>query len=143
MQVPHIQRIIVATDFSQGSDAALEQAVALARALNATVNIVHVVDVTWVATGDAADALAEQVDQALESRAQRINALGVVCQTDSLEGHPATEIARHAEKVGAGLVVVGMRRHHGIGEVFLGSVAERVAQRARCPVLAVPGTGSA
>ena len=137
MRLPHIERIIVATDFSEGSDAALEHAVTLARALNASVNIVHVLDPTWVATGDA-DAHAERVDHALETRAQRLSSLGVICQTDSLEGHPPTEIARHAEKVGAGMVVVGTRRHRGIGHVLLGSVAERVAQHARCPVLAVP-----
>jgi nucleotide-binding universal stress UspA family protein len=44
----------------------------------------------------------------------------------------------HAKKVGASLIVVGTHGRTGIEHVLMGSVAERVVQRAACPVLVVP-----
>jgi nucleotide-binding universal stress UspA family protein len=61
-----------------------------------------------------------------------------VCQSTSLEGFPPGEIVRHAKKTGADLIVVGTHGRTGIAHAVLGSVAERVVQRAGCLVLVVP-----
>jgi nucleotide-binding universal stress UspA family protein len=50
-------------------------------------------------------------------------------------GAPAEEILRTAEEHPTDLVVLGSRGLHGIARFFLGSVAERVARHALCPVL--------
>ena len=49
-------------------------------------------------------------------------------------GSPAYGVAQLASDLDADLVVVGSHGHRGIERLLLGSVAERVARLARCPV---------
>jgi nucleotide-binding universal stress UspA family protein len=141
-----IKRIVVGTDFSEGSDAALEYALAVAKTLDATVDLVHVLDPALLTAPTAlgampladAEGLMVEIDKALEVRAQRATAAGVPCTSDSLDGFPPRELARHAQKSGADLIVVGTHGRTGLAHAIMGSVAERVVQRATCPVLVVP-----
>jgi nucleotide-binding universal stress UspA family protein len=63
-------------------------------------------------------------------------------------GDAAEEILRVAEEVGCDLIVMGTHGRSGLGRLLMGSVAEAVLRRARCPVLtvkspaAVPSSGS-
>jgi nucleotide-binding universal stress UspA family protein len=50
-------------------------------------------------------------------------------------GTAYTELVRHAEELHASLIVVGSHGYAGLTRVFLGDVAERVVQKAGCPVL--------
>lgn len=52
-------------------------------------------------------------------------------------GDAADEIIRVAKSIGAEMIVMGNRGLSPIKEFFLGSVSDRVAQKARCPVLIV------
>ena len=146
MEPLSIKRIVMATDFSEGSDAAMVKAFGLALASHAVVDLVHVVDpaILFAPVSLGAMALAdggalfEEVDRALSSRAEEAQRLGLVCQSNSLQGFPPREIVRHAKKTGADLIVVGTHGRTGITHAILGSVAERVVQRAGCLVLVVP-----
>jgi nucleotide-binding universal stress UspA family protein len=146
LQPLSIKRIVVGTDFSEGSDAAMVKAFALALAHNAVVDLVHVVELgvlfAPVSLGSMAladgPALFEEIDRALSSRAEEAKRAGLVCQTNSLQGFPPAEIVQHAKKTSADLVVVGTHGRTGITHLVLGSVAERVVQRSICPVLIVP-----
>lgn len=51
------------------------------------------------------------------------------------EGDAAAEILQVADEVGADLIVLGTHGRTGLGRVLMGSVAEAVLRRARCPVL--------
>ena len=141
-----IKRIVVATDFSEGSDAAMEQGFALASTLGATVDLVHVLDPAMLTAPSSlgamplvdAEAIMNEIDDALARRAQQATAAGLVCTSDSLDGFPPREIVRHAQKVGADLIVVGTHGRTGIAHTIMGSIAERVVQRATCPVLVIP-----
>jgi nucleotide-binding universal stress UspA family protein len=141
-----IRRIIVGTDFSEGSDAALKRALELAAVFDASVDMVHVVQpgLVYAPTGLLATGLPEapelyaQIDEALSARAAQAAAVKVACQTNSLTGFPPHELAEHARKTGADLIVVGTHGRTGIKHAVLGSVAERVVQRSPCPVLVVP-----
>lgn len=53
------------------------------------------------------------------------------------QGHPVAEILQTAEEQHADLVVLGSHGHSAIQRFLLGSVAERVARHAPCPVLLV------
>ena len=53
------------------------------------------------------------------------------------EGYPAAVIEAEAEERPADLIVIGTRGHGGLRHLLLGSVAERVVQKAPCPVLTV------
>lgn len=52
-------------------------------------------------------------------------------------GDAADEIVRVAKATGAEMIVMGNRGLSPIKEFFLGSVSDRVVQKARCPVLIV------
>ena len=54
-------------------------------------------------------------------------------------GDPGHEIARYAEKVNAGLVIVTSHGQTALKHILIGSVAERVVRLARCPVLVLKG----
>jgi nucleotide-binding universal stress UspA family protein len=141
-----IKRIMVATDFSEGSDAAMERAFELARTLGASLDIVHVLDTALLAAPAALgamplvepEALMSEIDTALSARVEMAHKAGLVCQSDALDGFPPKEIVRHAQKTGADLIVVGTHGRTGVAHAIMGSVAERVVQRSSCPVLVIP-----
>jgi nucleotide-binding universal stress UspA family protein len=151
MRLMSIKKVVVGIDFSEGSDAAMEQAFSLAAVFKANVDLVHVVEPGILAAPAALGSMAlvdgpalfEQIDEALTARAEKASAAGLVCQTNSLQGIAAREIVRHAQKVGADLIVVGTHGRTGMQHVVLGSVAERVVQHSPCPVLVIPQRGRA
>jgi universal stress protein A len=53
------------------------------------------------------------------------------------EGYPASVIEEEARERGVDLIVIGTRGHTGLKHLLLGSVAERVVQKAPCAVLTV------
>jgi nucleotide-binding universal stress UspA family protein len=74
---------------------------------------------------------------ALQRRARRagVATSASVVHSDS----PFTAIVEAARRHAADLVVVGTHGRTGLARAMLGSVAERVAARAACPVLIVRG----
>ncbi len=52
-------------------------------------------------------------------------------------GDPALEIVEFARAGGHDLIVIGTHGRSGLRHALLGSIAERVVRRARCPVLTV------
>jgi nucleotide-binding universal stress UspA family protein len=53
-------------------------------------------------------------------------------------GEPADQILEVAEEIDAALIVIPSRGKVGLRRWMIGSVAERVVRRARCPVLVLP-----
>jgi nucleotide-binding universal stress UspA family protein len=64
-------------------------------------------------------------------------ARGIEVETVVREGYPATVIEEEAARLGADLIVIGTRGLSGLKHLLLGSIAERVVQKAPCPVLTV------
>jgi universal stress protein A len=64
---------------------------------------------------------------------------GLRASAKLIEGPPAEAIVRAARRGSADLVVIGTHGRSGLGRLFMGSVASRVLQLARCPVLTVRG----
>jgi nucleotide-binding universal stress UspA family protein len=52
-------------------------------------------------------------------------------------GRPPQEIVNLADKIAAGLIVVGSRGLGGIRRALMGSVSESVIRHAHCPVMVV------
>lgn len=144
METKSARKILVATDFSEGSDEAIDRAIEMARPSGAAVEIIHVVELAeefpFGTTYFDADygALYANIDAQLASRAARFRAAGLACETKIVEGSASTEIARRGRDIGADLIVVGTHGRTGLAHAMLGSVAERVVRRASCPVLTVP-----
>ncbi len=60
---------------------------------------------------------------------------GVYCDFETLCGNPASEILKYAKRTKIDLVVIGSRGRNEFVSMALGSVSERVAHHAECPVL--------
>ncbi len=75
--------------------------------------------------------------QTLERHSETLRAAGVEVETVVREGYPATVILEEAEQREVDLIVIGTRGLSGLKHLLLGSIAERVVQKAHCPVLTV------
>jgi nucleotide-binding universal stress UspA family protein len=146
-------RIVVGIDFSPLSEMALDEAVALAlRQGAADLHLVHVIDAgsgPWSKLGDSArmveaqlskEKLGDLVEAKVFPRCRPEFRLATIAGHVRL-GDPGTEIARIAGEVGADVIFVGTRGHHGLSRVILGSVAEKVVRSAPCAVTVVRPKG--
>jgi nucleotide-binding universal stress UspA family protein len=136
-----IGRILLATDLSPASNGAAEEALGLARDLNADLLAVSVIDgVRSHPTGQ----LPERMDQrraAREAAAQSLvvkgRRAGVNVSFLVWEGDPGPSIVEAAEAERVDLVVVGTRGRNRVERAVLGSVSDHVIRHAHCPVLVV------
>ncbi|HEX4405737.1 MAG TPA: universal stress protein [Polyangia bacterium] len=147
MDPKRMKRIIVATDFSELSNEAVETAVALAHESGAIVDLVHVATEIVYAVPPPMDVLSVPVDMPSVVRAaaarlakeeDRVRDLGVICEGNVLVGRAETQIVDHADKTRSDLIVLGTHGRTGLGHALMGSTAEKVVQHAHCPVLTVP-----
>ena len=75
--------------------------------------------------------------------ADRLTADGWSVDMAIRQGYPAAVIEREADQFGADLIAVGTHGRTGLGNLMLGSIAERVLHHAPCPVLSVRRPGEA
>jgi nucleotide-binding universal stress UspA family protein len=138
------KEILAATDFSEGSDEAVAAAIDLAKRTGANLQIVHVLEngadqfPLGLASYEDRASLFSSLDRELARRADWAEREGVACQTRIVEQDAVGGILLAAREIGAGLIVVGTHGRRGIAHALMGSVAERIVQRAACPVLTVP-----
>jgi nucleotide-binding universal stress UspA family protein len=133
-----VRRILVPTDFSPGSDDALAHARELARGLGAEVLVLHVSAAMGSLPGSAlARRERRAAERRLDAAVAALRATGVRADRRVRGGMPAEQILRAAATGGADLIVMGTHGRRGVARLLLGSVAEEVASRARCPVLTV------
>jgi nucleotide-binding universal stress UspA family protein len=140
---PKLSRILAATDFSDTADVALAWAAALARQHGASLTLVPALTLPaplpdYLPSGaDFGQEMHQIAVRKLEETADRVRAAGLEVDLEVPIGVPSQAICRLAEEADAGLVVIGTRGLTGITHLLLGSTAERVVQRAPCPVLTV------
>jgi nucleotide-binding universal stress UspA family protein len=132
-------KIIVPTDFSSASEEALRWATSLARDSGATLLIVHVEEPPMAYAGELP--LVPDEETRDELRRSLLGTLppdaSVAYEHKLLVGDPATAIVVVAEDEHADLIVMGSHGRKGITRLLMGSVAEAVVRRAKCPVLTV------
>jgi nucleotide-binding universal stress UspA family protein len=140
-----VKKILVAIDLSEPSKAVVEAGLEMARALDASLELVHVREPYVYAVAGAygpsaaeEQALLHWIDRSLAKAAEEAHAARITCNTTSLYGSPAPEIVAHARKTEADLIIVGTHGRGGVRHAVLGSTAERVVQKAHRPVLVVP-----
>jgi nucleotide-binding universal stress UspA family protein len=143
-----IKNILVATDFSEVSDVALEYGRTLARTFGATLHVLHVTENVYARAFGAeayvpmAPDLQAQVDQAARKQLDELtidsDQSGPPTKKALLTSNsPALAIARYAKGEQINLIVIGTHGRGAVGHLFMGSVAERVVRTASCPVLTV------
>ncbi len=132
--------IMVATDGSEGGMYAIRNAVAVARRNSAHLTVLYVSDpedssiIGNIATVDDLQVVGGEIAHAAFDRAREMAAdMGVVMSTQVLSGRPADVIV--SESVRYDLIVCGSLGRTNTERVLMGSVADSVVRKARCPVL--------
>jgi nucleotide-binding universal stress UspA family protein len=140
------KRICCPIDFSDASRAAMEVAVDLSRRFDAELVLLHAYpipgytfpDGSVVASPRMMQELADQAAKHLEEWRREAGGLGAPrVAVATAVGEPAVEIVAYAAEQGVHLLVLGTHGRTGLEHALLGSIAERVVRRARCPVLTV------
>lgn len=141
--MPLFHNILVAADFSESSREAFRIACLLAHPVKTRLTVFHAEeppirygyqDLSITPTG--AD---------LDEQESKLCRMCNVYQSDrpltlehlTRQGHPAEEILRAIDEIGADLVVLGTHGRTGVQRLVAGSVAEAVLRRAHCPVVAL------
>jgi nucleotide-binding universal stress UspA family protein len=135
-------RIVIAVDGSDEARRAAGRGLRLARAFDATVDVLSVVErgaLRLTETATERERLRERGEEALEAVEGLASELGQPVTTRLVDGKPAVQITRFADEQDAGLVVVGRQGATGLGRRLLGGVTEQVLHRSDVPVLVVPG----
>ncbi len=144
------KRILVAVDGSHTAELALQEAIKLAKELQAQLRVVHVVDEVSLSLPEGGDlegireTFLKSGRKVLEKADAEMRNAGMTADTKMLEietfGHRAADlIATEAEAWPADLIVIGTHGRRGVNRLLLGSVAEGVARVATRPVLMIRG----
>lgn len=136
--------ILVADDMMEDSQAALDEAVALAKLSRAKLTIVTVISVISpafgvpVPIGDSFAAILDAATKRLGAIKEKLLAEGLVeVETALLEGDPVDRVVAFAEKSQPDLIVVGSRGLSATGRFLLGSVSDGILHHVHCSVLVV------
>jgi nucleotide-binding universal stress UspA family protein len=145
------QTIVVGTDGSETAGQAVREAIELANAVGASIDLVSAYepvsserlreearqapgDMQWMINPR------EDVEATLEEACERIQEAGVSVTSYAREGDPADAILDVAEERNADLIVVGNKGMTGAKRFLLGSVPNKVSHHAPCSVLIIRTT---
>lgn len=134
------KKILVPTDFSTNTKAALELATTLARDSGATLIIAHVEEPpTAYGGGEFYYGLEEPDRTELTKMLHEVvpSDPNVPCQYRMITGDPAHAIVKMAEEEDVDMIVMASHGRTGLTRLLMGSVAEVVVRHAQCPVLTV------
>lgn len=134
-----MRNVLVPTDGSPYSVKAAKYAAQLALDLGSKVSILHVSEYHPRVKARELAEEEEKIGADILSRTKEVfDKASIPVEVIKLEfGHPADVICSVAERGGFDLIVMGKKGAHEIGRFMLGSVADRVAHHAHCPVLIV------
>ena len=151
-----LKNVLVATDFSECSQAAVEQARVLVAAFDASLHLLHVVTEplheTWagyvpgVVFLEAIERLQTEAHTRLRLTVSPEELASGRVVVATAWGDPSDEILKYARVNAVDLIVCGTHGRRGWDHVTMGSVAERIVRLASCPVLtthAVKGKAAA
>ena len=139
-----MKTILVAVDGSEPSLKGVFKAAEVARALEARLELVHVIPPVLLPPTVYADTISkieegnrEHAQAVLKKAAQLAQDAGAQCDTVTLSGAPAEAIVDLARADRVWGLVVGARGHNALSRVMLGSVADRLVHLCPKPVLVV------
>ncbi len=141
-----MKTILAPIDFSAASKQVVAEALKLARAMQARLVLLHVVQPPIVTNSDLGPQLSADFVAAAASSAQKnlaalqrkLQAKGLTVTTAHLVGPPGQAIAEEAAALRASYIVLGSHGHGAFYELVVGGTASRVLKLARCPVVVVP-----
>jgi len=133
---PHIkfgwERILLATDGSENSNVALEEALRAADVCKSNLGIICVVKPARPA------AYEKEAERIVAEAKQKALAKDIQVETIVEKGEPWEKIVEVAKKRDTNMIIMGRYGRSGLKRLLMGSVTERVAGHAPCAVLIVP-----
>ena len=157
--LPKIKTILYACDLESKTQAALELVLNLANTHQAKVILMHAIEPlntqassmisTYITNEvlasmnkDAKKEIRARMDKVLselmEKHAEELSTLETPPETLITNGFPTDLIQSVAEEKNVDLIVMNSRTHSRLGQMIIGSTANRVIHNSRVPVLVVP-----
>lgn len=141
-----MKTILTPIDFSNISEAVVQEAAALARSLDGRVVLLSVIQPPVVMSEYAALMDIAEITAAGERNAARqlekledaLKNQFVKAESIQVTGSPVTNIVEQAEKLEADYIVMGSHGHTAFYDLLVGSTTHGVLMRAKCPVVIVP-----
>jgi len=142
--------ILVPIDYSDVTDALLEEARRLAKALNATLHLVHSAMMQPViyspcSAGMGTSCPLTSREQMMRDAADRLAAAAETCRADVpavttslVEDIPSHGVMAEARRIEPIMIVMGSHGHGALHHLLAGSVCEYVMKHAACPIVIVP-----
>jgi nucleotide-binding universal stress UspA family protein len=145
-----MKTIIAALDYSDVTDRVVEVSVGLAKAFEATLHLVHMLDpgpnYAIYGFSPAEFPINPMNDRIRTASDSRLHDLATSTGLDksrvvtaSVVGTPVDGILQYAEDQRADLIVLGAHSRGFLGSMLVGSVAQGIIRRAELPTLIVPG----
>ena len=140
-----VKKILFPVDFFESSNKVLPVVKLMAEKLGAQIELIHVVrgpgDFTGYEMGGAwyssyEGELLKGGEKAMDRFVEEKLA-GLDVKTTIAVGDVVEKILEHAEKSGAGMIIIGTHGRKGLEKIMFGSVAAGVVKGAHCPVLTV------
>lgn len=143
-----VSRIMLATDFSESSQAATDYALTLAKQLGVQIEVIHVFDehivkipAPYYFLPDSSESIGKYVEENKKRGKKLLNelclTLGAGTIPHLLEGNPSRQITEFVNQNQVDLLIVGTRASKGLERIMLSSVAEYIVRFANCPVLVI------
>ena len=154
-----VMKIMVATDESAASEWAFDLALNIAKALNAELTLIHILDVyspaapqqphTWADSSMESNEAAHKVyrnqwtefvnrhDALLKKYQDRAEATGVTARYEQRYGHPGPALSTIAKQNSTDLIVVGNHDSSNTESSALGSVSNYLVHHSPCSVTVV------
>jgi nucleotide-binding universal stress UspA family protein len=141
----NVRKVLCPIDFSQHADLVVEWAAHLAEEHDSEVILLHAYHLPVefqqlegaYLPADFWDSVREEAERCLRNHGDKLRARDLTVREVVREGYPASVIAEEAVEEKADMIVMGSRGLSGLKHLLLGSIAERVVQKAHCPVLTV------
>jgi nucleotide-binding universal stress UspA family protein len=140
--VPGFKKLLVATDGSEISKAAVREAVAIAGSCSSTLYVVHVIETgvdveIWDAS--AAEEIEKKMRKYLHGIQARAVQQGITCEIIiHLGDEPYRLIVAEAKKHKIDMIIMGSHGRTGLTRLMMGSTVTRVIGHAPCKVMVVP-----
>lgn len=139
-----VNEIVCPIDFSPPSNAALKEAIGMAKQYKAELILVSVVEPIVTGLMLSVYTYQQYVKRLKNTARDQLKALiakhvpkGIKASAVVRTGDPADEIVRACKSRRADLVVIATHGRRGWGHLIFGSVAEKVIRLAPCPVLVI------
>ena len=141
-----IIKIAFCTDFSENAREAVMTAIEIAGKYKALLSIIHILppvinpmvgEGSWILTDEPKESLILKLEEQMQKEYGAKIGEDIKYDFVVLDGHVSTEILKYLKENQTDVVIMGSFGLSGMGLVFFGSVAKRVAHKAPCSVMIV------